>query len=106
MMGPHGPLLASGGRGKPGMTEATPGYPNDVKLWVSADGMGVTWQLHSLSYLHNMLMPAGTAPSIQIRSQWPTPSLRPWPPTSPGPEASRCTRTCSLARSRRPRRPI
>jgi hypothetical protein len=64
MMGPHGPLLASGGRGKPGMNEATPGYPNDVKLWVSADGMGVTWQLHSLSYLHNMLMPAGTAPEL------------------------------------------
>ena len=64
MMGQHGPLLASGGRGKPGLTEGTPGYPNDVKLWVSADGMGEQWETHSLSFLHNSLMPAGTAPEL------------------------------------------
>ena len=39
MMGPRGPLLASGGRGKPGVSESTPGYPNDVTRWVSVDGM-------------------------------------------------------------------
>ena len=64
MMGPHGPLLASGGRGKPGLTEGTPGYPNDVKLWVSADGMGESWVTHSISSLHNRLMPPGTDPEI------------------------------------------
>jgi hypothetical protein len=64
MMGPHGPLLASGGRGQPGLTEGTPGYPNDVKLWVSADGMGESWTTHSISFLHNSLMPTGTAAEL------------------------------------------
>ena len=67
-MGPHGPLLASGGRGKPGLTESTPGYPNDVLLWVSADGMGVEWETYSLSNLHNSLMPPGTAAELLFDS--------------------------------------
>ena len=56
-MGANGPLLASGGRGVNGTTEGTVGYPNDLFLWVSRDGMGLEWEKFSLTYLHNSLLP-------------------------------------------------
>ena len=57
LMGANGPLLASGGRGVNGTTEGTVGYPNDLFLWVSRDGMGLEWEKFSLTYLHNSLLP-------------------------------------------------
>lgn len=48
LIGPGGPLVLGGGR-------ALNLHTRDVLLWVSADGMGTSWQRYSISYWHNRL---------------------------------------------------
>ena len=46
MGGGKGPLILSGGR-------SVNRGRYDVSMWVNWDGMGATWEEHSLSYVHN-----------------------------------------------------
>ena len=48
LLGPGGPLVLGGGR-------ALNLHTRDILLWVSADGMGTSWQRYSISYWHNRL---------------------------------------------------
>lgn len=54
------PRLLSLGRGRPLMLAGGRMRnlgTNDILLWVSADGMGRQWDMFSLSYWHNKLLP-------------------------------------------------